>query len=89
MSKLCCVPQEVVEEMLDASVRVIFGACSMREYMINIYQANLAARPPLPADIEAALGLAKAYLSIERISSPSEEPIYVLARALLKCCGRE
>ena len=50
------------------------------------YDAMLAARPPLPADIEAAVELAR--------ELESGEPAHMgdaltLARALLKCNGRE
>jgi len=46
--------------------------------------------PPLPADVEAALELARVALISNGYMSPRlvEDVVMQLARALLKCCGR-
>jgi len=71
---LCCVPQEPYS--------------GIPENRIALYSAFILGRPPLPADIEAAL---KAAIQVEfdvkkgvRISPTFSQ----LARALLKCNGR-
>ena len=97
--KLCCVPQEPTEKIICAFADNVLQRRNQvtREEIIAGWKAALCARPPLPADIEAAVELAKgiaAHYAHLRAEYPgtwgkdttSEERI---ARALLKCNGKD
>ena len=81
MSRLCVVPQEPTENMEAAGLASWDEDDSTTKLTIT---RAIAARPPLPADIEAALEVAEQLVREGRSGDAG-----VLARSLLKACGRE
>lgn len=88
--KYVCVPQDATKEIAaELEGWSAYRAPGRDTNGIEGWQCALAARPPLPDDIEAALELARQYDNEPREGAPySVSDRALLARALLKACGR-
>ena len=89
----CVVPQGPTREMINAAFKAIMDAPAGTkdgESMRIFYIAMLAFRPPLPADIEAALALAEEIVSYRtKYQYREDDATMKISHALRKACGRE
>lgn len=91
--KYCVVPKEPDANMVIAGTQYLIDIPGAPWVTTEVFKAALAARPPLPADIEAAVKLAGFLLRDDllraHVANPPTASERQLARALLKCVGNE
>ena len=86
--KMCCVPQEPTKTM------VLCGSDSekitIQKEAPRVFTVMLSVRPPLPADIEAALALAEEIVSYRtKYQYREDDATMKISHALRKACGME